>query len=314
MRFASAARSIVVASLGALACGCAGGSEVTDSSAIADAGAHDVASSTADAGAHDIASATADTNAPADAMFSAGCQNSAAVTTGLSSLTMKIDGVDRTYQVQVPTSYQAGSPLALVFVFHGNGGSGTGSIGFGLQNAPGASDGAIYVFPDGLQFMSYGVGWDETCGSYDLRWMQQIITSLESTYCIDPHRRFAAGFSWGGDMVNALSCCLGPTFRAVANASGGELWNQSCPNLERPALRITYADNDAYPQSGFDQVLGFFRDAQSCTNSSSATPPSPCRAWDGCTKPVIECRYPGLGHSFPANWAADTWEFFSTFK
>jgi poly(3-hydroxybutyrate) depolymerase len=144
--------------------------------------------------------------------------------------------------------------------------------------------------------------------------MQQIMASLESTYCIDTRRRFATGFSWGGDMVNALACCLGPTFRAVANASGGELWNGTCPNLERPAFRITYANNDAYPQSGFDQVMDFFRGAQGCAGSSSTTTPSPCRAWNGCAKPVIECRYTGLGHTFPSGWADDTWAFFATFQ
>lgn len=257
---------------------------------------------------------TTDASRGGDGGRSGGCANTGTVATGLQSLSMNIDGVERTYKVRVPASYEAGSPLALVFVFHGNGGNGDAAMSFGLQNAPGAGDGAIYVFPDGIQFMSYGVGWDETCGSYDLRWVQQIIASIESSYCINPERRFAAGFSWGGDMVNALACCLGTTFRAVANASGGELWNATCPDTERPAFRITYADNDAYPQSGFDQVMGFFRGEHGCESSSTSVSPSPCKAWDGCGEAVIECRYSGLGHSFPAGWAADTWAFFETYQ
>ena len=77
---------------------------------------------------------------------------------------------------------------------------------------------------------------------------------------------------------------------------------------------VTYADNDAYPQSGFDQVMGFFRGEHGCESSSTSVSPSPCKAWDGCGEAVIECRYSGLGHSFPAGWAADTWAFFETYQ
>jgi pimeloyl-ACP methyl ester carboxylesterase len=50
-----------------------------------------------------------------------------------------------------------------------------------------------------------------------------MLSEIEVSYCIDTERVFAAGGSWGGDVVIALACHRGDKLRAVeVNSSGDE--------------------------------------------------------------------------------------------
>lgn len=224
-----------------------------------------------------------------------------------------IAGTTRRYIVDAPATIVEGDSLALVFVFHGNGGSGEASQGMGLQNVVGAQEQAVFVFPDGLPFMGFGVGWNGACDGYDMEFFDTMIETLSSEYCIDASRIFAAGFSWGGDMCQSLACCRGDVLRAVAPASGPELYppDQVCPDTARPALRMTYADNDAYPPAMFADRLAWYRAEQGCSETSGPVEPEPCIAWSGCARPVVACEYAGLGHAWPSDWADETWAFFN---
>jgi poly(3-hydroxybutyrate) depolymerase len=234
-------------------------------------------------------------------------------------------GNSRTYVAQIPANYNPNTPLPEIFVFHGSGGSSASSIAMGLQNATGA-DQAIYLFPDGINFQSFGVGWDQACNGYDMPFVDAMKAWAESNYCIDTNRRFATGYSWGGDLVDALICCQGDQWRAMAVGSGDEMdYNPTasgvaCANVSRPAFRITYGSGDpngggdgAYTLQQFTDEVTFMKTALTCGTTSTASSPSPCVSWDGCSKPLIECNYPGLGHNLPSTWAQNTWDFFAGF-
>jgi polyhydroxybutyrate depolymerase len=162
------------------------------------------------------------------------------------------------------------------------------------------------------------VGWNGACEEYDMELFDQMIASLSAEYCIDADRIFAAGFSWGGDMCQALACCRGETVRAIAPASGPELfpsiYPEACPETDRPAFRMTYATNDAYPPQMFADTIEWHRTQQSCSNDAIDIEPPPCIAYEGCEDPVIACEYEGLGHAWPSDWAESTWSFFSQFQ
>jgi polyhydroxybutyrate depolymerase len=246
---------------------------------------------------------------------SPGCGNASAAT-GETARNVMIAGVDRSYLVDAPASIDPSAPLSLVFVFHGNGGSGQGIQGMGLQWVDGAQDQAVFVFPDGLPYMDFGVGWDGVCEEYDMEFFDTMVATLSSEYCIDADRIFAAGFSWGGDMCQALACCRGEVVRAIAPASGPEFYPSqypaACPDTERPAFRMTYATNDAYPPQMFADTIAYYRDEHGCQLEPAATDPAPCVAYQGCDEPVIACEYEGLGHAWPADWADQTWAFFTS--
>ena len=232
------------------------------------------------------------------------------------AFTVQVAGTQRTYEIVVPQNLDNRTAHPLTFVFHGAGGSIANSRGMGLQDAQGASDG-IFVFPQGILlagYESYGNGWNQTCGAYDMDFFNVMRQAVENAYCINTQRVFATGFSWGADMTDALACCLGDVLRAVAPASGDEVdWNSTCVSA-RPAFRLTYADNDAYTQAQFDASVAFFRAGNHCAAQSDPVAPSPCIAYRSCDHPVMECRYAGLGHNLPPNWAQETWDFLSSFQ
>jgi polyhydroxybutyrate depolymerase len=242
---------------------------------------------------------------------SPGCGNAGAPT-GEAMRTVDIQGTERHYIVDAPVVVDADKPLALVFVFHGNGGNGQASQGMGLQNVEGAQEDAVFVFPDGLPFMGFGVGWNGSCDGYDMEFFDTMIETLSNDFCIDASRIFAAGFSWGGDMCQSLACCRGDVVRAIAPASGPEFYppDQVCTGTERPAFRMTYATNDAYPPQMFADTIDYYRGEHGCADTSTPVSPDPCIAHDGCQKPVIACEYEGLGHAWPNDWADETWKFF----
>jgi poly(3-hydroxybutyrate) depolymerase len=233
-------------------------------------------------------------------------------------------GTSRVYEVIVPANYDPATPLGVAFVYHGAGGSADGAASFGLQSAPDAAASAIFVFPQGIAFQSYGVGWDDTCSGYDMVFFDNMLAYLESHYCVDPSRVFAAGFSWGCDHVTALMCCRGDRIRAIGAASCSDEFadtsdyrtyqNLPCPSTGSTAVRFTHdvASDGAFTAQEFATTSQLYRALDSCTTSSSAT--ASCTSYAGCAQPVVDCAYPNLGHALPATWASDTWAFFTSLR
>ena len=136
----------------------------------------------------------------------------------------------RTYLIQVPMAYSATRAYPLVFVFHGAGGSSRDSYSWGLQRATGAAEGAIFVFPDGIEFQKYGVGWDDSVNGYDLAFFDDMSRDVSAHYCVDSKRVFIAGFSWGGDFAIALACQRGASILRPTSRP-----RRSCYDISTPA-------------------------------------------------------------------------------
>jgi poly(3-hydroxybutyrate) depolymerase len=257
------------------------------------------------------------------AKLSAGCGKSGGKTGDFTLDAKDGKGQARTYEVLVPSTYDDTKPLALSFVYHGAGGNSAGAKAFGLQNAPGASAAGIFVFPQGIDFESDGVGWDDTCGGYDMAFFDTMLATLEADYCVDEARVFVAGFSWGGDQTTALDCCRGSKLRAVAVASSTDEFTDSskyttyanlpCPSATTASIRFTHATggDSAYPAPDFATTSALYRSWNACSTQSTAVSPSPCVSYDACKSPLVECSYDGLGHALPSGWGNDTWAFFS---
>ncbi len=254
---------------------------------------------------------------------SAGCGKTGGKTGDFTLQAKDGKGTTRTYEVVVATPYDASTPRALSFVYHGAGGTSAQAKGFGLQSAPGASAAGIFVFPQGIAYANDGVGWDDSCGGYDVPFFDAMLVAIEADYCVDESRVFAAGFSWGGDHTTALACCRGKTFRAVAvGSSTDEFANEAdaatydnlpCPEATTAAIRFTHATggDSAYPAPEFATTSALYRSWNACSSASTAVSPSPCVSYSACASPLVECSYDGLGHALPPGWGDDTWSFFS---
>jgi poly(3-hydroxybutyrate) depolymerase len=228
------------------------------------------------------------------------------------------DGATREYLLITPHDYDPNETYALVFHYSHD--------PVGLENVAGALDDAFFVYPVQSE-TQWGFGWDDTCGGKDVVFFDEMLAYVEASYCIDTHRVFAAGFSWGADHATTLGCCRASKLRAFApHASNDEYsdpadyttyWNyELCEHPSTPpATRYTHqVDGDgAYPAPLFDTTSQLYRWLNGCSDGAQPITPSPCVAYDGCTSSVVECAYPGIGHDYYDGWAQDTWDFFSAF-
>jgi polyhydroxybutyrate depolymerase len=246
--------------------------------------------------------------------------------------------VTRTFLVHIPPNYNHTHPYPLIFVFHGAGANSSQSYSWGLQNvnasnsATDSGNNGIFVFPDGVNFQSYGVGWDDLKSGYDMPFFDNMLTIMKTDFCLNTKRVFVAGFSWGGDFVTALSCARAGVIRAtVANSTTDEFGNVNsystydnlpCPAATtHPAIRFEHAVNGdgAYPAPRFATTSALFRHFNACSTAAATAPSSTsvmsCKSYNACADEYIECSFnASIGHALPPNWAADTWAFFSKFN
>jgi poly(3-hydroxybutyrate) depolymerase len=243
-------------------------------------------------------------------------------------------GKTRSYLVQVPTDYNPSKAYSLNFVFHGAGANAWQANSWGLQNVAGALESGIFVFPNGIAFQNYGIGWDDTSKGYDIPFFDNMLKYMESAYCIDSARVFAAGFSWGGDFVTALACNRGNVLRAVAINSASDEFNDRtnyltyqdlpCASTSHPTIRFEHAigGDSEYPAPNFATTSKLLQSFSACsatcssptTNVPSSSSAMTCVSYNGCGHQYIECSFDAsIGHALPPNWAADTWAFFQTF-
>ncbi len=244
---------------------------------------------------------------------SAGCGRKPA-RTGYLDRAITVAGKARRYQLYVPDGADGTTPLPLVLVFHGRDGDIAGAEGFGIQDAA-AAEGrrALFVFPQALP-RGGAVGWALGCGGEDMQLVDAMLAATEAEECVDPHRIFTTGFSWGADMTIAIGCCRGDVVRAIAPTSGTG-WHRSGCTAQRPAYRVTIGTADPiYSVADVHAVTEQYRESQGCSAASApAVPDPPCVGYTGCAAPVVECVYDGLGHGAPPGGWAQVWRFFAGF-
>jgi poly(3-hydroxybutyrate) depolymerase len=264
---------------------------------------------------------------PSGAARSPGCGRPAR--TGIVTLSTE-DGnhTPRSFRVQIPVDYARSRAYPVTFVFHAAGGSADDSYSWGLQDAPGAAAGSLFVYPTGIDFQHEGPGWDDRSNGYDFPFFDHMLAQLEAAYCIDPRAVFATGFSWGADFSIALACNRGGVLRAVAADSASDDFkdpgdyrsyvDMPCPGPAHPAVRFVHAEggDDKYPPPDFATTSQLLQHLNSC---SAAPPPvvapgtvMTCRSYPGCATEYVECAFDHrIGHALPPHWAAETWAFFA---
>lgn len=249
----------------------------------------------------------------------------------LANQSITVGAAKRTYQLFVPETYDGKRSFALVFVFHGDGGTGTGiRSSFKALEAESAGD-AIVVYPDGE-----GKTWqiNDAAGlGKDISFIDALAADLGKTHCTDPKRIFSVGFSKGAYFTNMLGCLSKTGFRAVVAHGGGGPFGVTgsgtkfdntgklvCPRPPVAAMQVI-GQNDG--------LLGEARKARDhwqrvngCTATTKAYAPSPCVEYTGCaaTTPEIYCEVPGLGHDiwtvqgppFDPVGSKVTWAFLKT--
>ncbi len=275
------------------------------------------------------ATRTASTTTPRPTVVpSSGCTRPDAVKAGLTTSTIRSGGLQRTYLLDVPTSYTGQKPYALVFGLH--------PLSISYQFMPsqiGFDDmqkkyDFIGVAPSGLTVPA--PFWDAapSTPNYDVDFISALLTHLEATLCINTAKVFSTGISNGAQLSSLLGCRLSTRITAIAPVEGEE-YLTPCSGQPEPILAFhgtadkilpygggglnathiaqLYAWHGATPPEmpaplGIDESMKLWAAHNGCN-------PTPTevriafdvqkRTWTGCKAPTILYIIDGGGHGWP---------------
>lgn len=227
---------------------------------------------------------------------------------------LDVGGTMRVYYVQLPSTYSSTKPYPVVFQFHPLGGSAQQAL-TEYRISTGLPD-AIYVTPQGLTDSSGNAGWANTNGA-DIDFTKAMLSSVQSTYCVDNTRIFSVGFSYGGMMSFAVGCEMSDVFRAIAPMSGALYSDFRCSGTGHPiAMWGSHGLNDttvpiADGRAARDKIL-------QQNHCGTTTVPNPtdasCVDYQGCDAgyPVTWCEFNGT-HMPPSFGTSAITAFFKSF-
>jgi polyhydroxybutyrate depolymerase len=140
------------------------------------------------------------------------------------------DGIERTYKVHVPPSYNKYSPTPVIINLHGGGGNAEGQIEVSRMNETSDEEGFIVVYPNGTGTQMWGRlfgTWNSgsCCGSArdenvdDVGFISRLIDEIESEFSVDKKRVFATGYSNGAMMAMKLACEISDKIAAISTVT-----------------------------------------------------------------------------------------------
>ena len=153
-------------------------------------------------------------------------------TPGTATLSLSVNGFNRTVYVHIPLEQGDSSPLPLVLNLHGSGATAIDQAEFTGMNFASDADDFIVAYPQGLIPDGTGFDWNVpnvplTGGrtvpkgsANDVSFLTKLVGILEAKYCVNPKMVYATGFSGGARMVSQLACDDSTIFAAVAPVSG----------------------------------------------------------------------------------------------
>jgi polyhydroxybutyrate depolymerase len=222
-------------------------------------------------------------------------------------------GLTRTLRVHVPPGYDGASPLPLVLMFHGGGGSGEQ---FELRSSGMSTvadrEGFIAVYPDGTGRIQTWNGGNDVD---DVGFTSAMLDHLGAELCVDERRVFAAGMSNGAIMSHRLACELSERLAAVAPVAGTEMSPTCTPSRGVAVMHIHGSDDGHVPFEGglgcgpsgvaytsIPATMERRRVLNGCAATTSRVlveGDGTCEGYDACDEDVVLCTIAGGGHNWP---------------
>jgi polyhydroxybutyrate depolymerase len=168
------------------------------------------------------------------------------------------DGMQRTYILYVPDSYQAGEPSPLVFNFHGYTSNANNQMFYGDFRSIADTAGFLIVHPMGTNDGNGQPFWNAGFGANvdDVGFTIALIDHLADNYAVDLDRIYSTGMSNGGYMSFTLACELSNRFAAIASVTGSMVSAQllipglCTPVHPTPAISIHGTADATVPYNG----------------------------------------------------------------
>ncbi len=250
-----------------------------------------------------------------DVAPSAGCDDPGGLSSGASSLLVETAEGHRRAVVRVPESATGSEPAPVLLSLHP-----FTSTGAAWESLSGLADAAfargyVTITPEGSQpGPRWAVPGGLDTGVDDIGFLDDLLDRVEDGACVDRNREFAAGFSAGAAMSQALSCALPWRMAAVAG-SGGTNLTDLCPDSPPTDVLVMHGSVDPIaPVTGSEVVfappLGLAVDDVVATNAARAG----CAADPDVLDPFPSVRidrYPGCDDHRVEYWrligAGHTW-------
>jgi polyhydroxybutyrate depolymerase len=168
------------------------------------------------------------------------------------------------------------------------------------------------VYPAGLE-QKWNV-FPSAAMDADLRFIRDIILTLQREYSLDPKRIYATGISNGGGMANRLACDLSDVIAAIAPVAGAyNAWKNCYPSRPVPVLAFHGLDDQIAPYAGVGRgnVEPPIQDWASAWAKRNGCDPAPAalsqtatmtvEQWQNCEagSKVILYTLANHGHSWP---------------
>ena len=238
------------------------------------------------------------------------------------------NGVERHFLLYVPPTYDSTKPTPLVISLHGAGAWPAQQMHLTHWNDLADEQGFIVVYPEAVGRI-WRVAHPGMDPSRDVRFIGDLIDTLERRYHVDPARIYANGFSLGGGMTFALSCRLSERLAAVATVSAVQaLPAEWCGDGHPMPLVSFHGTADLVPYDGgrspdpFNRVIlppvrgwtAAWARRNGCAMTpvdSSATNDVTATAYDHCpdSRDVLLYTVRGGGHAWPGGKALPSWIF-----
>jgi polyhydroxybutyrate depolymerase len=259
------------------------------------------------------------------------CGTATALASGVSEQRLISGGVERRFLVHLPAGYDGRAALPVVFELHGSGGTPEGQYATSQLGALADAERFAIALPASL-----GERWNvppDPAKPDDVRFIGDVLDTLERMLCVDARQVFATGFSGGGRMSSQLACDLSGRVAAIA-AIGGLRFPGPCSEARNMPVLAFHGTADPtnpyagggqpYWGTGVESALEGWASHNGCgpRRESRVAPSVDQLAYGGgsCSD-VVLYRIDGFGHAWPGVLVPDAeqgsanellWAFFQS--
>jgi len=204
------------------------------------------------------------------------------------SLTLFVDGLERTYNVHVPSAYNRKTHLPLVIMLHGGGSTARAAIWETEWAVKADKEGFLVAFPNAMARSPSGPSsfsdnpqlWNDGSDRFyagqrapdDVGFISAMLDDLSARFALDKQRIFVAGFSNGASMSFRAGVQLSHRIAAIA-AVAGALWVD--PPIFMHPVSLCYITGTADPLNPIEG--GVPRLATGASDKVRAKPKPPVR-------------------------------------
>lgn len=195
--------------------------------------------------------------------------------------TTKIDsilseGIQRTYRLYIPKSYEVTKASSLVVDLHGYTSNAEQEQYYSNFKSIADTANFFVVYPNGTKVGGTGDQfWNAGLTSFpnDVNFISELIDKIAANYTIDVNSVYACGMSNGGFMSHTLACALNNKIAAIASVTGSMFVSQygTCvPGRVVPVMQIHGTADNTVPYNGnssmvaIDTLMNFWMKHNQC--------------------------------------------------